>query len=448
MIKKNLSKIGIDGAIGYTVLARIIQAGGGLITLALIAIFLSKEEQGYYYTFGSIIAIQVFFELGLNGIITQYVAHETVHLQWITATELSGSKEYLSRLSSLLHFCLKVFSVLAFILFIILTFSGFIFFNKYKQGAANIQWQLPWILVALATSLMLVINPLLAFFEGLGKVKEVAKIRFVQQTVNILCIALVFVFHGSLFALGIASFVSFLILMGSILLTYRKNLLLFIYYSIGEIRVDYWEEIFPYQWKIALSWVSGYFIFQLFNPVLFATEGAVVAGKMGMTLQALNGISSLSMSWISTKIPLMSSLIAEKSYKKLDTIFNKTVSQLSFINILLIGVFIVLVVGFNYLKIPLGQRFLPIFPLILLCIVTFVNQFIFSWATYLRCHKQEPFLVNSIVGGILTASSTFLLGNFFGLMGIVLGYTCLTIFVGLPWGYLIFKTKKKCWHYG
>ena len=37
----------------------------------------------------------------------------------------------------------------------------------------------------------------------------------------------------------------------------------------------------------------GYFIFQLFNPVLFATEGAVVAGQMGMTLAALNGIKHL-----------------------------------------------------------------------------------------------------------------------------------------------------------
>ncbi len=446
MLKKIAQQIGIDSAIGYTVLARIIQAGGGLITLTLIAIFLSKEQQGYYYTFGSIIAIQVFFELGLNSIITQYVAHETVHLQWLSQTELSGSKEHISRLSSLLHFCLKVFSILAVILFIFLTLSGFIFFNIYKQNGNDIHWQLPWILVALATSLMLFINPLLAFFEGLSKVKEVAKIRFVQQAVNILCIALVFVLRGGLYSLGIASFVSFLILLSSILFTYRKNLLLFIYHSDGQSKVNYRKEIFPYQWKIALSWVSGYFIFQLFNPVLFATEGAVVAGKMGMTLQALNGISALSMSWITTKVPLMSSLIAEKSYQQLDNIFNKTIMQLSGINFTLIGFFLLAVVMLNYFKIPLGQRFLSILPLVLLSIVTVVNQFIFSWATYLRCHKKEPFLINSISIGILCAASTFLLGKYSGLIGIVLGYFSLSVFISLPWAYLIFKKKKKEWH--
>ena len=56
------------------------------------------------------------------------------------------------------------------------------------------------------------------------------------------------------------------------------------------------QEIFPFQWKIALSWISGYLIFQLFNPVLFATEGSKIAGQMGMTMVAISGISSISIS--------------------------------------------------------------------------------------------------------------------------------------------------------
>jgi hypothetical protein len=82
-------------------------------------------------------------------------------------------------------------------------------------------------------------------------------------------------------------------------------------------RVSYKEEIFPYQWKIALSWISGFFIFQLFNPVIFATEGAIIAGQMGMTLAILSAIQSLSMSWMSTKVPLFSNLIALKKYNTL-----------------------------------------------------------------------------------------------------------------------------------
>ncbi|MBW8327118.1 MAG: hypothetical protein K0M50_20305 [Prolixibacteraceae bacterium] len=445
-IKKYSQHIGIDGAIGYSVLSRLISASGGLISLIFIALFLSTEEQGYFYTFGSIIAIQVFFELGLNGIITQYAAHEVAHLRWETATKLTGDPQHLSRLSSLLHFCVKVFTSVAFFLFVILEISGYIFFTKYHHGNEIVSWQLPWMLVAFSTSLMFMVNPVLAFFEGLGKVKEIAQLRFFQQLFNVTAIGLVLVSGGKLWALGIASFISFSILFGGILFSYRKKLLTFIYKAKLEWQIDYIKEIFPYQWKIAVSWVSGYFIFQLFNPVLFATEGPVVAGQMGMTLTALNGISSLSMSWISTKVPTFSQLIALKNYVELDRLFNNTLKQLTAVNLTLLSIFITTVYTFNLLSLPLAIRFLPILPLILLCQVTFTNQFVFSWATYLRCHKEEPFLISSVVIGILCAISIIFLGKQFGLMGIIIGYSFLSIPIGLPWAYLIFKANKKEWH--
>lgn len=446
VIKKLLKIFGIDGAIGYTILSRIIQASGGLITLVFIALFLSKEEQGYYYTFGSIIAIQIFFELGLNGIITQYAAHETAHLQWTSNTLLSGDEKHFSRLSSLLHFCVKVYSHISIILFIILEVSGYVFFTKYHHGDVIVSWRTPWTLIAFTTSLMFLVNPFLAFMEGLGKVKEIAKLRFFQQLFYVVAIGITLSLGGKLWSLGIASFVSFIVLFCGLIFSYRKKILYTIFEAKREWTIGYWKEIFPYQWKIALSWVSGYFIFQLFNPVLFAVDGPVVAGQMGMTLTALNGISSLSMSWITTKVPTFSSFIALKDYKNLDGLFNKTVKQLSVINFSALIVFILAIYILSLLNIPVAKRFLPVFLIILLSAVIFVNQFIFSWATYLRCHKQEPFLINSIVSGVFCGLSTIILGKLYGLYGIVVGYTCISILMGLPWGYLIFKNKKNEWH--
>ena len=75
-IKTLLKKLGIDKAIAYSSGARVVQAFTGVGSIFFISTFLSGVEQGFYYTFGSIVAIQVFFELGLTGIITQFVAHE------------------------------------------------------------------------------------------------------------------------------------------------------------------------------------------------------------------------------------------------------------------------------------------------------------------------------------------------------------------------------------
>ncbi|MCS2530251.1 hypothetical protein NXV85_22595 [Bacteroides fragilis] len=67
-------KFGIDRAIGYSSLAKIIQATGGVLTMFFIALSLSSTEQGYYYTFSSLLAVQIFFDLGVNFTISQYVA--------------------------------------------------------------------------------------------------------------------------------------------------------------------------------------------------------------------------------------------------------------------------------------------------------------------------------------------------------------------------------------
>ena len=188
------------------------------------------------------------------------------------------------------------------------------------------------------------------------------------------------------------------------------------------------------------------FIFQLFNPVLFATEGPIVAGQMGMTLAALNGVMSISMSWINTKVPVFSNLIALKDFKELDRVFAVVVRQSSLICGAALGFLLLIVFTLKYFELQIGNRFLPFFPLILLCTATFVNQLISALATYLRCHKEEPFLVQSIVMGLLTAASTFILGHAFGLNGIVIGYSALVIIGSLIWSLLIFYKKRELWH--
>lgn len=57
-------RLGIDKAILYTLLGRGLQISTALFTVFFIAKYLSPNEQGFYYTFGSIVAIQVFLNWG------------------------------------------------------------------------------------------------------------------------------------------------------------------------------------------------------------------------------------------------------------------------------------------------------------------------------------------------------------------------------------------------
>ena len=443
-------KLGVDKAIFFTLLSRGLQISTALFTVFFIAKNLSPEEQGFYYTFGSIVALQVFFELGLTSIITQFVAHEASHLKLNSEFKMEGEALYRSRLSSLLKFCTKWYLIIAFLVFVALGTLGSIFFTKYSVEHKDIEWFLPWILLAIGTAFNLLLSPITAFLEGLGKVKEVAQLRFVQQIIHPIVVWGGLSIGGKLFVSGadafIRVFVVAIILIKSPFFKILKN----IWMDSGIEKVLYMKEIFPYQWRIALSWVSGYFIFQLFNPVLFATEGAKVAGQMGMTLTALNGVQSLTQSWINTKVPKMSGLIAQKDYKNLDSLFAKTMKQMLLIGTLAILCFIAVIYliqsqGITFLGMDIGNRFLPIIPLSLMAWSSWTMVPISPWATYLRCHKKEPLLLNSVVMGILCCLSTVTLGYKYGLYGITIGVAALRI-ISLSWIYHTYKTKKREWH--
>lgn len=443
-------KIGMDKSIAYSSGSRVVQGITGVGSVFFITTFLTGIEQGFYYTFGSILALQVFFELGLTSIITQFVAHEVSHLELNEHFEYEGEEQYKSRLASLVQFCVKWYSVLAVVVFFFLLIVGYFFFRNYSKSYDDVDWEIPWLIICVGTAVNMFVSPFTSIFMGLGKVKEMSKIGFCQQIVFP-------IFYWTGLALGLRLYVTGI---GSVLgvlfwlaFVWRLNLIKIIK-NLWKLkissRVIYFKEIFPYQWRIALSWASGYFIFQLFNPVLFATEGAKVAGQMGMTMQALNAIQAFSMSWLNTKVPLYSQLIALKDYLKLDTIFNTTLRQMVRVCVLLLVCFFLLIVFLNVTQLHFGEnviaeRFLGYLPILLLMITIYLNQYTNSWATYLRCHKQEPFIVISICGAIADGLSTFILGNLFGLYGMLIGYCVLTTLF-FPWGYWIYKTKKIAWH--
>lgn len=443
-------KLGIDKAIAYSSGARIIQAFTGVISIFFIATFLSGEEQGFYYTFGSLLAMQVFFELGLTSIITQYVAHEAAHLKISINGTIEGDQKYRSRLASLIHFSAKWYGVIALLFLFIIIITGIIFFNKYYTNNSGINWLIPWVLICISSAIKLFQSPFSSILTGLGKVKEMSKIGFYQQIILPLSSWIGLFFGLKLYVVGISYLLSVLIWNVYILVTGQQKILLNLWKEKLTEKISYMKEIFPYQWRIALSWISGYFIFQLFNPVLFATEGAAVAGKMGMTLTVLNSIQALSLNWLNTKIPLYSRLIALKDYVQLDKIFNQTLKQMTTVCLILLSIMLMGICFLRTFKIGfgdnlLGDRFLDYIPMILMMIPIFINQFVSSWATYLRCHKQEPFLVNSICAGIACCLSTVILGKYFGLYGITIGY-CMITLAFMPWGYWIYKTKKNEWH--
>src|SRR3984885_4181710 len=125
-------RLGIDRAIGFTILARGWASLAGLITVALIARFLSPAEQGYYYTFGSLIALQIVFELGFSLVILQMASHERAHLTFSADYEITGAPIAHARLASVIQKSVRWYSLAAVIMAGALLPAGFYFFSNHQ----------------------------------------------------------------------------------------------------------------------------------------------------------------------------------------------------------------------------------------------------------------------------------------------------------------------------
>jgi len=436
--------LGLDRAVGFTVLARFWGSAAGLVTVLLIARFLSPAEQGYYYTFGSLVAMQMVFELGFSFVILQLASHERARLSISTDYEITGDPIAHARLASVIQKSVRWYSAAAVLLAATLVPVGFHFFATHQHAGPTVFWRLPWCFAALMAALNFQIDPFLSFLEGCGYVPEVARLRFIQSVTGSLLAWCALATHHGLFAPSMMLFG-----MASSALVWladkRKLLLGLLKHYPGSHRIRWNQEVWPFQWRIAVSWFCGYFIFWLFNPVLFAYRGPVEAGQMGMSLSLANAILNIAVSWVSTKSAPFGTLIARKEYQQLDQTFFQALRQAFAVSIAGALTAWLGCIYLNFQHLRFAQRLLDPFSLGLLLILMITNVVIFSEAIYLRAHKREVFFVNSIVGAILVTAFTLFFGRRYGAIGIAVS-CCLSNVAGLVWATYKFRKYRKLWH--
>ncbi|MHB1677542.1 MAG: lipopolysaccharide biosynthesis protein [Sulfuriferula sp.] len=438
--------LGIDRAVLFTLLARGWNVGAGLLTIVFVTRFLSPELQGYYFTFYSLIALQIFAEMGLNFAIIQFASHEMAKLAWTEDGTVSGIPEAKRRLQSLMHFAVSWFGVGALLMVAVLLPVGIYFFNTAAtKGVELTNVGVPWSLLVVFTAVNLMITAAAALLEGCGKVAHVAVMRLVQLMFSVSAVWIVLSLGGNLYALAVNGFMT--VLVGTVWLwsKYRSFFMDLFSHSTSLPGINWRSEIWPFQWRIALSWLSGYLIFQFFTPLIFKTHGPIEAGKMGMSMQIIGAMNGTAMAWITTKAPTFGKLIATKQIKALDTLFFRALAHSFYF--LLLGVVCVWL-GLFYLTTiasPYATRVLPLPLFSLLLLISLANQIVFAEAAYLRAYKQEPFMVLSVLTGMTTAILALIFVPRFGAAGAIYAYTATAVVIGLGGGTVIFIRKRKEW---
>lgn len=433
--------IGLDSQILSTIFFRGWSVIAGAVMVFFLPIWLGRVEQGYYYTFASLVALQIFFELGMNQVILQLVSHDFAHLRREADNSLSGDAGRIARLSSLIKLLHRWYLTAAILFFVIVSVCGALFLSDHGE-LSSARWLGPWVVLTLSTAINLYLSALLTVLEGSGELAGVARMRLAQSMIGYLLM------WGGL-SLGAALWAVPLIPLAAAVYTLRwlqrhdHPLLQFRKSTQLNCQLPNWRrDIFPFQWRIALSWMSGYFIFQLFTPIAFAKQGPVEAGRLGITLAVFNALLTVGMSWVNAKSPLMAAHISRNERLQLNILFVSVTRRSMIFTALMATMAIVALALLGKISPAAANRFASVPVASCIAVVTLINTFIFSAAGYMRAHKEEPMLWASVVSGLATLLATAV-GSSFGVLPMMLLYMLVTICVSLPWTIRLFMPYYK-----
>jgi hypothetical protein len=424
--------LGLDGAVAYTSLARVVNIAGSTGTVLLIFRFLTPIEQGYYYTLLSLVALQMIFELGFAFVVQQLAAHEGVHLQLHADGSVSGDPIAHARLASTLQLSVRWYSVAAATMGLILAPLGAFFFARHAaSGAGQVVWQGPWLLAVVAAMTALWSQPFYSFLDGCGQVRAVAAMRLRQAVVGVTLAWAAMLLHHGLYSPALV--VLGQVATGLVFLAARRRLLSGLLRHPTRNAAIRWScEVWPFQWRIAVSWMCTYFTMQVFIPVLFALRGPVEAGQMGMSLSITGYMASLVLPWISTKATPFGRMIAQRQFEGLDRLFLRTLGQAlaAFCVIALAavgGVAMLAVVAPR-----LGTRMVSPQLFAVLVLAAAASCLVQCLGTFLRSFKREPFLVQSLAVAAITLLLAVLTASRWGNAGVTFSYLAATAGIGLP----------------
>jgi len=440
-------RLEVDRAVIFGLLTRIWGLCAGPVTAILIATHFTPILQGYYYTFATILALQIFVELGLGTVIIQFASHEWSTLEMDKDGGISGNRDALTRLISIADIAKKWYLIGGALVAIGLSIGGYIFFSSSADHGVG--WIWPWLFLCLITGILICLVPIWSLLEGCNQVAELYTFRFFQGAVGTTTTWIAILSGAELWTAFIAGTAG---LCCSLFFLKRRywNFIKTLFLSRPSFPKIRWHaDMLPMQWRIGLSWISGYFVFSLFTPVLFKYHGAVIAGQFGMTWILIGVVSMTASSWLAPKIPKFGMLIAQKRYQDLDFLFWKITRIIIGTSILIAAAIWSFVYVLNILNFSAAQHFasrllapLPtgIFLLAQLLIVTSI-----PFSAYLRAHKKEPLMIISVMSGLLIGFSTFYLGKLYSVMGMAVGYLILNMII-IPLVVLIWYRCRLKWH--
>ena len=375
----------IDPIVISSGVARLVATVTGPLTALMVIHFLSLAEQGYWFTFLSIMTLANYAELGMGQVILQFAAYE------VGGIETSDTRNK-DRLKSILRITLLFGGLLSLVQCLVALAVGYVILSTHGDGGQNIEWLGPWFFVCAVAPLTLALAFLNAFLEGCQLIVASNLRRALQAVTQVVVTFFVFNSGGKLWSLGAGLGAGFVAGTLWVLLVNGRFLRGLLVGFRNNRQVSWRREVWPLQWRYAATWVTGLFSFGLFNPLVFSLIGPEAAGQFGFTMSVTGFLLAYSQIWIASRAAVFTKLNAGAKWADLKSLFEHSVkySVATYLLGSLAAVAAIYVINANF---PLlAVRFLEPLSAIIILAAGGASLLLFCVTYFVRSFKEEPFV--------------------------------------------------------
>ena len=398
----------------FAFLARGWASGAGLVLVLLATTRLTPAEQGYFFTFQTLLFFQFFLELGFAVVLTQFVSHEWAHLH-LEGGGVEGDPMARARLAGMVQLARRWYARASAGFLIVAAPAGALFFAE--RGEGGVEWLAPWLALCVAQALAILYSPLPALLEGTGDVSRSQRSLLTANIAAGVAAWAALILGAGLWAAAIqvavrASFALVLLLPATRAI--RAPL------PAGAPRVDdrEWRPAFTHQQlRIAASWGAGLVMFHSFTPIAFALQGAVVAGQVGVMMQAFHGVNQLASAWLTAAQPRMGHLGSLRRFEELRGLMRTTLVRCTATATMLAAGIFGAIVLLHWWRPEQAERFGGPGMAAAFLAAAVLLQVSNVWTAAIRFQKLEPFVALAWIGAMLITGLCVLLGLMVGGIG-------------------------------
>ncbi|ODA28639.1 hypothetical protein [Planctopirus hydrillae] len=452
-------KWGVSRAVAFAVASRLWQLVTGPVTVLLVASQLTEDEQGYFFTFSSLLNLQNMFELGLTIVFLNLSSHSfancrpsrsPVNADW----EWNGAEEEKSRAASLLYQGLW-WSLVQASLFLVMVSGLGIYFFSMEADSHSINWFYPWLAVVFCAACSQVQAIPLTYLEGAGEVLPIQRMRFLMAVAGTTSMWLTLWFQLGLWCAAAVAMTRVVFEFGYLAFVQRAFLLMILRQKLTT-RYDWWSAAWPLQLRAGLQGLLVTLSTAPLIPVVFAYTGPAAAGRLGLVHSVLSSMNSAAAAWLQTRIPVLTTLATQKNFVAFRELYSRSFRQS---NLFLAAVMLLFLVAIGLVPVvadppeivrpwtigwlaqKLEPRLPPLLPASLLAMALFVHHQCASATLFVRCHMYDPFLKVSFVSHPVSGLLIWMWGSYFGETGAVLGYLIPLVVMIWPW---IILLQREC----